>query len=149
MVKDSLKLRGDLKIVIKDKNGDVKVERNEKNLIVDTGLAFICSRMTDAADNVMSHMAVGSDSTTPAANDTDLGTILGSREALDSTAHNANTVTYVSSFEAGEGTGAVAEAGIFNAAASGTMLCRTTFPVVNKGADDTMVITWTITLSAS
>lgn len=149
MIKDSLKLRGDLKIVVKDKDGNVRVERKEKNLIVNTGLAFICSRMTDAADNVMSHMAIGSNNSTPTATDTDLGTILGTREALDSTTHSANTVTYVSSFEAGEGTGAVTEAGIFNAAATGTMLCRTTFPVVNKGADDTMVITWTITLSAS
>jgi hypothetical protein len=28
------------------------------------------------------------------------------------------------------------------------MLCRTTFAVVNKAADDTMTVTWTITLSA-
>lgn len=149
MVKDNLKLQGDLKIVLKGKDGKVKLERQEKNLIVDTGLAFICSRMTDAADAVMSHMAIGSNNSTPTATDTDLGTILGIREPLDSTTHSGNTVTYVSSFEAGEGTGAVTEAGIFNASALGTMLCRTTFPVVNKGADDTMVITWTITLSAA
>jgi len=29
------------------------------------------------------------------------------------------------------------------------MLCRTVFPVVNKQADDTMSVTWTITLTAS
>jgi hypothetical protein len=29
------------------------------------------------------------------------------------------------------------------------MLCRTVFSVVNKAADDTLQITWTITLSAS
>jgi len=29
------------------------------------------------------------------------------------------------------------------------MLCRTKFNVVNKAADDTMSVTWTITLSAS
>lgn len=149
MLNDSLTLRGDLNIVVKDKDGNVKENRKETNLIVDSGLAFICSRMTDAADAVMSHMAVGSGTAAPAAGDTDLGSILGVREALDSTAHSANTVTYVSSFEAGDGTGAITEAGIFNAATAGTMLCRTTFPVVNKGADDVMTITWTITLTAS
>ena len=41
------------------------------------------------------------------------------------------------------------EAGIFNAATSGTMLCHVIFPVVNKQADDTMSVTWTITLTAS
>ena len=97
----------------------------------------------------MSHMALGSDTTAAAAGDTDLGSILGSREALDSTTASSNTITYVSSFEAGEGTGAVTEAGIFNAATSGTMLCRTVFAVVNKQADDTMSVTWTITLTAS
>jgi hypothetical protein len=149
MIKDNLKLNGDLKIVLKDKNGNVKAEREEKNLIVNAGLAFICSRMTDAADSVMTHMAVGANSSTPTATDTNLGSTLGTREPLDSTVHSANTVTYVSSFEAGEGTGAITEAGIFNAAALGTMLCRTTFAVVNKGVDDSMVITWTITLSAA
>jgi hypothetical protein len=27
------------------------------------------------------------------------------------------------------------------------MLCRTVFAVINKGANDTMTITWTITIS--
>jgi hypothetical protein len=42
----------------------------------------------------------------------------------------------------------VTEAGIFNALTGGDMLCRTVFPVVNKGADDTMSVTWTVTLNA-
>lgn len=149
MLKDNLKLRGDLNIVVTDKHGNVKEDRKETNLIVDSGLAFICSRMIDADDGVMSHMAVGSDNTAPTGTNTTLGSALGSREALDSATHLGDTVTYVSSFEAGEGTGAITEAGIFNAAAGGTMLCRTTFPVVNKGAEDIMSITWTITLTAS
>ena len=149
MLKDSLKLKGELNITVKDKNGNVKESRNEKNLIVSAGLAFICARMVDANDSAMSHMAVGSGTNSPVAGDTDLQSILGAREPLDSTTHSANTVTYTSSFEAGEGTGAITEAGIFNASAVGTMLCRTVFPVVNKGADDTMAITWTITLSAA
>ena len=105
--------------------------------------------MAAASADVMSHMALGSGTTAAAAGDTDLESILGSREALDSTSASSNTITYVSSFEAGEGTGAVTEAGVFNAASSGTMLCRTVFAVVNKAADDTMSVTWTITLTAS
>ena len=97
----------------------------------------------------MTHMALGSGTTTEAASQTDLTTLLGAREALDSTTVTANAVAYVASFEAGDATGAVTEAGIFNASTSGTMLCRTKFNVVNKAADDTMTVTWTITLSAS
>tara|TARA_R110001592_G_scaffold321314_1_gene599793 strand:+ start:2058 stop:2540 length:483 start_codon:yes stop_codon:yes gene_type:complete len=144
-----INLAGQLNIVLRDKQGNIKEERIEKNLIVTAGLTFICSRMTAASAGVMSHMALGSGTTAAAAGQTDLVSILGSREALDSSTASTNTVIYVSSFEAGEGTGAVTEAGIFNASSSGTMLCRTVFPVVNKASDDTMSVTWTITLTAS
>ena len=149
MINEDLKLRGDVAIVLKDKDGNVKDSREIHNLVVSAGLEFICSRMAGTSAGVMSHMALGSDTTAAAAGQTDLLSILGSREALDSSTASSNTITYVSSFEAGEGTGAVTEAGVFNAASSGTMLCRTVFAVVNKAADDTMSVTWTITLTAS
>tara|TARA_R110001599_G_scaffold291165_2_gene494525 strand:- start:997 stop:1446 length:450 start_codon:yes stop_codon:yes gene_type:complete len=149
MINEDLKLRGDVAIVLKDKDGNVKDSREIQNLVVSAGLEFICSRMAGTSAGVMSHMALGSDTTAAAAGQTDLLSILGSREALDSSTASNNTITYVSSFEAGEGTGAVTEAGVFNAASSGTMLCRTVFAVVNKAADDTMSVTWTITLTAS
>ena len=152
MILENLKLSGQLNIVLKDKAGNIKEEREEKNLVVNTGLAYIASRMKDTTKGAMSHMALGSGTTAAAATQTDLVTILGSREALDSTTiagTNNEKIVYVSSFEAGDGTGAVTEAGIFNAATSGDMLCRTVFSVVNKAADDTMSVTWTITLSAS
>ena len=152
MINENLKLSGQLNIVLKDKAGNVKEQREVKNLVVNAGLAYIASRMTGTAKSVMSHMALGSGTTAAAAGQTDLVSILGSREALDSTTitgTNDEKVEYISSFEAGDATGAVTEAGIFNAATGGDMLCRTTFSVVNKAADDTMSVTWTITLSAS
>ena len=149
MFDDNLKLSGQVNIVLRDKNGNVKEERTEKNLVVTTGLGYIASRMKDASATAMTHMALGSGTTNAAAGQTDLVTLLGAREALDSTTVTANAVAYVASFEAGDATGAVTEAGIFNASTSGTMLCRVKFDVVNKAADDTMTVTWTITVSAS
>ena len=154
MINENLKLSGQLNIVLKDKNGKVKEERVEKNLVVNKGLAFIISRMEGTAKGVMSHMALGSSSTAEAAGQSDLVSILGAREVLDSTTitgTNNEKIVFVSSFEAGDATGAVKEAGIFNSgtAAAGDMLSRTTFAVVNKAADDTMAVTWTITLSAT
>ena len=145
---DGLKLRGDVALVLRDKDGNVKDERNIKNLIVDSGLNFICDRMKND-ETAMTHMALGSGSTAAAASDTSLGSQLGSREALDSDTVSSNTITYTSSFEAGDATGAVTEAGIFNAASGGTMLCRTVFAVVNKSADDSLSVTWQISLTAS
>ena len=148
MINEGLKLRGDVALVLRDKNGNVKDERKIENLIVDTGLNFICDRMKDD-ETAMTHMALGSGSTAAAAGDTSLGSQLGSREALDSSTVTNNQIVYVASFEAGDATGAVTEAGIFNASSGGTMLCRTVFAVVNKAADDTLTVNWTITLTAS
>ena len=149
MSNDTLKAKGRVNIVLKDKDGNVKETREIDNLVVAAGLDYIASRMEGTSSNVMSHMALGSGTTAAAAGDTDLESILGSREALDSTTVTDNAVAYVSSFEAGDATGAVTEAGIFNAVSGGTMLCRTVFSVVNKAADDTMSVTWTITISAA
>ena len=148
MMNDGLKLRGDVALVLRDKHGNVKDTRNVKNLIVDSGLNFICDRMKND-ETAMTHMALGSGSTAAAAGDTSLGSQLGSREALDSDTVSSNTITYVASFEAGDATGAVTEAGIFNAASGGTMLCRVTFSVVNKSADDSLSVSWQISLTAS
>lgn len=152
MINENLKLTGQLNIVLRDKDGNIKDSRECKNLVVNTGLAYIASRMTGTAKDVMSHMALGSGTTAASAAQTALVTQLGAREALDSTGitgTNSEKVVYAASFEAGDATGAVTEAGIFNAASGGDMLCRTVFAVVNKAADDTMAVTWTITLSAS
>lgn len=143
---DQLKASGALRVVLTGPNGEIKEEHEFKNLVVTVGKNFVASRMVGTAANVMSHMAIGSDSTAPAAGNTALGGELG-RVALVSSSATANVVTYAATFPAGTGTGAVVEAGIFNAGAAGTMLCRTTFAVVNKGADDAMSVTWTVTIS--
>lgn len=139
--------KGILNIVLRDETGAVKEDVTVENLVVDTGLAYIASRMAGTSETVMSHMAVGSGTTNPAAGDTALETQLGSRVALTSTTVTDNAVEYIATFGAGAGTGAVTEAGIFNASSGGTMLCRTEFAVINKGASDSMTITWTVTIS--
>jgi hypothetical protein len=148
MLKETPKVTGHLEVVLRDKNGKVKDQRKLKNLVVTTGVNYIADRMADAAESAMSHMAVGTGSTAAAAGDTTLGTE-SARVALTSTAQTNEDVVYVASFGAGTGTGALTEAGILNAASSGTLLCRTVFSAVNKGADDTLQITWTITVAAS
>ena len=144
--KEETKATGKLTVEIKDKNGLVKETREVKNLVVQAGLDFIASRMKDTTADVMSHMGIGTGSSAAASSDTTLGTE-AARQALTSTTVNNNAVSYVASFAAGTGTGAITEAGILNAGSSGTLLCRTVFSVVNKGASDSMTITRTITIS--
>jgi hypothetical protein len=146
MLQDSIKVTGDLKIVVTGPDGKVKEEQEFKNLVVTTGKNFIASRMKDTTDAAMSHMAIGTGTTAAAAGDTALGTEAG-RVSLTSTTVTTNSVAYVATFPAGTGTGAITEAGILNASSSGTLLCRTVFSVINKGAADTLGITWTVTVN--
>lgn len=137
---------GRLLIEVFDADGKLKKVMDVPNLVVDSGKDYIASRIKDATATVMSDMAVGTDNTAAAAGQTAL-IAETARVTLTSTNVSANVVTYVASFGAGVGTGALTEAGIFNASSAGTMLCRTVFSVINKGALDSMTITWTVTLS--
>ena len=139
-IQDNLKMKGRLQVSL---NGEVV--RDIDNLVVTAGKNYVADRMKNNS-SVMSHMAIGSGNTAAAAGNTALGTELGRVALTSSTVSNA-VVTYVASFAAGTGTGAVTEAGILTAASGGTMLCRTVFSVVNKGSADSMTITWTVTVS--
>jgi len=140
MINDRFALTGALTIAV---NNEVVQETN--NLVVTAGKEWVADRMNNV-NTVMTHMAVGTGSTAAAAGDTGLGTELN-RSALSGTIVTANVIEYSCTWAAGDGTGAITEAGIFDAATSGDMLARTVFSVVNKGAADSMTITWSITVS--
>ena len=146
MIQDSIKMTGELRITVTNPEGTVTQETVVPNLVVTSGKDFIAERMKDATTTAMSHMAIGTGTTAAAAGDTALGTEAG-RVTLTSTTVTANAVAYVATFGAGTGTGAITEAGLFNASSGGDMLCRTVFSVINKGAADTLGITWTVTVN--
>jgi hypothetical protein len=145
MIRDDIKATGAVHIQLFDKSGAPKESQTIKNLVVTTGKEFIAARMV-GTPAVMSHMAIGEDDTAAAVGDTALGDEAG-RVALASATSSGAVVTYTATFGAGTGTGAIVEAGIFNDGTTGTMLCHSVFPVVNKGDDDGMSITWTVTVS--
>ena len=150
MINESIKAKGIVSLVLRDEHGNIK-EQQEQNLVVSAGLAYIASRMKDATASVMSHMAVGTGTTAAAAGQTALVTE-SARVALTSTTIVTTNVTgdavqYVATFNPGTGTAAIPEAGIFNAASAGTMLARVAFSVINKGALDTLTITWKVTVA--
>jgi hypothetical protein len=143
--KETLKVTGQVSVVITGKDGQVKDQREIKNLVVTVGKEFIAGRMV-GTPTAMSHMAIGSGTTAADVADTTLESELG-RVALGSASASGAVVTYTATFPPGTGTGAVTEAGTLNASSGGVMLCRTVFAVVNKGADDAMAITWAVTVS--
>ena len=146
MFTELVNVKGNLEVILLDENGHQKDYRKVNNLVVAVGKQVIAARLLGNTLAVMSHMAVGSDATAAATGQTALGTELG-RVVFDSTARAANVNTYIATFPAGTGTGALTEAAIFNASSTGNMLCRTTFSVVNKAAADVVVITWNVTVA--
>ena len=113
MINDDLKLTGKLAIAL---NG--KTVQEVDNLVVTDGKEYVASRMKDATATAMSHMAIGSGTTAAAASQAALVSELG-RVSLTSTNVSGAVVTYVATFGAGTGTGAVTEAAILNASSSG------------------------------
>lgn len=147
-IQENIKVTGQLNIKLTAADGTVKRDETVKNLVVTTGLGFIASRMKDATATAMSHMAIGAGTTAAAAGQTGLVTE-SARVALTSTTVTNNQIVYVATFAAGSPAAltAITEAGLFNAATNGTMLCRTVFAAVNKDVNDTMSITWTVTIN--
>lgn len=144
MFTDNLKVTGHLKVYKND-----ELVQDIPNLVVTTGKNFIASRMKDTGSPTqMTHMAIGTGAVAAAAGDSTLGAE-AARVALSTAGGTVAgaVVTYAATFGAGTGTGAITEAGLFNAASSGTLLCRTVFSAVNKGASDSLSITWTVTIS--
>ena len=147
LIKDAIKVTGKLNVKHFGKGGNLIREYNFTNLVVTTGLEYIASRLVDSgAPDQMSYMALGTGAATPTLADTTLGAEAG-RVALSSSTPSTTIVTYVANFPAGTATGNLTEAGIFNDSAAGTMLCRTTFLSINKGADDTLAVSWVLTIS--
>lgn len=146
MLTDFIGVKGSLHIQKYDSDLILIDERQVKNLVVAVGKEVVAARLIGNTLPVFSHMALGTSNTAATTSQTALGTEAG-RVSLDSSSRTSNTISYVATFPAGTATGTITEAGVFNAGASGNMLCRTNFNAVNKAAGDTIVITWNVTIA--
>jgi hypothetical protein len=145
---ENLNATGKVQIQRFNKFGVLEEERSVSNLVVTTGKNYIAEKMVATTNTPisMTHMAIGTNTATPEPSNSALGAQTG-RVSLSGSSVSNNSITYTATFPSGTGTGAITEAGVFNASTAGTMLCRTTFPVVNKASGDTIAITWVVTIS--
>jgi hypothetical protein len=150
-VDGAIRARGRVTICLKGPDGKIKDQETVNNLVVTVGRQHIADQMAAQAAAAMSHMGIGTGTTAVDAADTALVTEID-RNALTSKTQDsgtdANKVIYIADWAAGDGTGAITEAAIFNSASAGDMLCRTVFAVKNKAAGDTLSLTWILTFSA-
>lgn len=148
-MQESLSVIGTVSITLKDKDGNIKDQRTFPNLIVTTGKSYITSRMSSNATSVIGWIAIGTSSTAAAAGQTALqGTeLFRSATTVSGGTPSTSTVLYETTYGPGQGTGTIQEAGLFNNSSGGTMLARTTFAAIVKGASDSLNISWTVTIS--
>ncbi len=142
-MEDSMKLYGELNILLRGKDGKVKIDRTIKNTVTTLAKTHVADQIAATpGETAMGYMAVGTGTGGTTALTTEVD-----RNALTSRTHTNAIVTYVGDWAAGDGTGAITEAGIFNDASAGTMLVYSSFSAVNKAAGDTLKITWTLTIN--
>lgn len=149
MLKDGFKAKGRVGIVLKDKDGNIKESREVDNLVVTEGTNFIAARMVGTTQNVMSTMKLGTSNQAPAAGDAGVISAATGESASITSSVSGSVVTYTATFSAigSGGTVGIKEAAITNDDAADKCLCRVIFDVVNKGEDDSMSVTWTVTIS--
>ena len=148
---DGLLMSGVMEAKLFGPDGELKARREVHNTVT-----VLCHQM--AADQLLAAPAV----VTPGWMEVGTGTgqdaddsilasyIAGSRTALDSKTRGANAIiTMVCTMGAGVGTGAITEAGVFNVVTQNTtdLLLVSSFAAVNKGAGDSLIITWTLTFA--
>lgn len=150
---ETLKLKGRLLIQLFDKDGKIKEERDIDNLIVTAGKNTAIQQLLGAASGgaqpaKFNYVGIGTGTTAEASGDTELPTEIGTRQQDTSPDFpSTGRGDIIVSFGVGNGTGAITEAGLFNASTGGNMLARKTFAVINKGASDVLQITWQVTLN--
>ena len=147
-IQDTFKLQGALTLMLTKADGTVEVTQKD-NIIVDVGFDFIANAIGNAASrpSCMGYTAVGTGTTAAATSQTSLGTEVSRLASTYAHTAGTKTFTFTTTFAAGVATGAITESGVFNAASAGIMIDRVVFPVVNKGADDTLTTVFTFTMS--
>lgn len=151
-INESIELKGSVKVQLFDENGKIKQAHEDHNLIATIGKSYLATWLAAAsqAGKFMSYIALGVDTNGPTAGDIGLGSELtgGSNARVVGTlTPSTNTWNNTATFAPGNGTGAVTEAGLFSDLTSGTMFARQVFAAYNKAAGDTLIVSWTVTLS--
>lgn len=142
--KKEVSLKDNVTIVLRGPDGQVK-HQSVHNTVTTSGKNGVAAQLlATPAFEKPTHMAIGTG--TPSA--TLLGTEID-RNVLTSKTRSNAVVTMVGDWAAGDGTGAITEAGIFNVVTANTvdMYVSASFAAINKGASDTLQITWTLTVA--
>jgi len=143
-------LKGEFEVKLYGPDGLLKDYRKVKNTTTLIGFQTVCTLMGNSANRpaAFDDCGIGTGGATAAStNDTTLLAEVA-RVAGGYTASSTIVWKNDATFGAGVGTAGINESGLLNGnSGASTLLCRQTFAVINKGASDTLVVTWQYTLS--
>jgi hypothetical protein len=145
MPDEEIQPQDNVKIELRGPDGELKHEETLHNTVTTAGKNGVADQLLASPTlSKPTHMAIGTGS--PAA--TLLGTEID-RNALTTKTRSGAVVTMVGDWAAGDGTGAITEAGIFDIATANTvnMYVSASFSAINKAAGDTLKITWALTVA--
>lgn len=147
MNNDDLSVHGAFCGTLIHPDGSVETFRKD-NLVLNGGIDLLCACLANPTQPApLKYIAVGTGTTSPANANTALGSEATRKSCTYSHTAGTSSFTVTATFNAGEATGALTEAGIVNASTGGTFFDRVTYAVVNKGANDVYTATFTITFS--
>lgn len=150
-IQDVIKMRGHIEMVLGDLQGREIERRKIDNIIVTAGrkwvLRQICSSDMVTSESI-GYMAIGTTVTAPATGDSALGgeTTRNAIVSFTTTNLTSNPPSWRAecSYASNEGNTTLAEVGLFNSSANGTMLGRATFATLNKTTSNTLSISYTV-----
>jgi len=154
-MRGKVSLRGELEIIVRDKNGRIKKYLKKKNVITNVGKAQVAGLINGVVTTPFKYIAIGTGTTSPSANNTALENEIARKAgstSRSSTNVSNDTAVVEATFSSADGLSGshnVSESGLFDAASGGHMLARQTFTAipVNWSGGDTLTIRWRIVVS--
>jgi hypothetical protein len=147
---NDFKVTGTVLIQLFNPESELKDYRMGYNLVVNVGKDAVIDRLQGTGTysaSIFQWQAIGTGTNAAAAGDTALQTEVGTRINGTLSQPTSTTDRLVSTFPAGNGTGAITETGRLDASTVGNLFARQVFSVVNKGALDSLQVTHDITVS--
>lgn len=152
----AFQLSGNVHYLLRDKDGQVKDERDIQNLVTNAGFAAVASLLLSdvgSAGEAFDYIAIGIGTGQTASS-----TTLSSEVTTNGGERAASTGTRITTTETNDtaqlvltynftGSFAVTESGVFNDTAAGDMLCVQSFSAINVANGDSLQVTWKIQVS--
>lgn len=146
LANETMTPRGFVTVEVHGPDGTRVVE--QANVVTNGGRNRFAALIAQDSTAFPSYIGIGTGSTAADVTDTALGAEVD-RNAIATATSSAGVITYKAFFSKTEANGStIAEVGLFDQAAGGTMLCRSVLSsTVAKTTSIALTITWTITLA--